>query len=365
MSAVTMIQSLPRRYENTFPPNEQQRIGDRGGNHQQIHEGHIIITPVLRDEQSSFGAQIDGIDWSLPLPANDIEKLKKIQDKYGVLIFRKTGLDNKGHIEFAQKLGQELEINPFFYGIENDRIGDPLLWDVSNINLDGTTVQPSQRRWDHSLGNALWHTDSSFHQQRSKYSLLLSHGNPAKGGSWTHFADTARAYADLPRSKKDELEDLIVEHDLWHSRRLASPQAFAQPLDNERAAEKSAYHRLVQIGPDGKKTLYLAAHAKLVLGRSFEQSQKLIWELIDHCTQPKYVFSMEWLDGGDMVWWDNRKSMHRANPYNIDMTARDVRRATVIDDGPLAFGVDEKQIIMGGKVEGSLLGLQMAAALVL
>ncbi|KAI8178059.1 Alpha-ketoglutarate-dependent 2,4-dichlorophenoxyacetate dioxygenase [Colletotrichum sp. SAR 10_75] len=216
-----MIQSLPRRYENTFPPNEQQRFGDRGGNHQQIHEGHIIITPVLQDEQSSFGAQIDGIDWSFPLPADDIEKLKKIQDKYGVLIFRKTGLDNKGHIEFAQKLGQELEINPFFYGIENDRIGDPLLWDVSNINLDGTTVQPNQRRWDHSLGNALWHT------------------------------------------------------------------AFAQPLDNERAAEKSAYHRLVQIGPDGKKTLYLAAHAKLVLGRSFEQSQKLIWELIDHCTQPK------------------------------------------------------------------------------
>lgn len=47
------------------------------------------------------------------------------------MIFRKTGLDNEGHIEFAQKLGQELEINPFFYGIENDRIGDPLLWDVS------------------------------------------------------------------------------------------------------------------------------------------------------------------------------------------------------------------------------------------
>lgn len=48
-----------------------------------------------------------------------------------MLIFRKTGLDNKRHIDFAKGLGQELEINPFFYGIENDRIGDPLLWDVS------------------------------------------------------------------------------------------------------------------------------------------------------------------------------------------------------------------------------------------
>jgi alpha-ketoglutarate-dependent 2,4-dichlorophenoxyacetate dioxygenase len=30
--------------------------------------------------------------------------------------------------------------------------------------------------------------------------------------------------------------------------------------------------------------------------------------------------------------------MHRANPYTEKMTARDVRRSTILDDGPLAFG---------------------------
>ncbi|KAL2204267.1 putative alpha-ketoglutarate-dependent 2,4-dichlorophenoxyacetate dioxygenase [Sarocladium strictum] len=338
MSAIEKIQNLPRTYENTFPPSKQQA----SAGHEPIQDGHLTIHPILHDEQSSFGAQIDGLDWSQPLPIQDVAKLKALQDKYGVLIFRKTGLDNEKHIAFAQQLGQDLEINPFFYGIEKDRIGNPLLWDVSNINLDGTIVQPEQRRWDHSLGNALWHTDSSFHRPRAKYSLLLSHGNPVKGGSWTHFADTTRAYSDLPQSRKDELENLIIEHDLWHSRQLASPEAFARPLDNERAAEKSSYHRLVQVAPDGRKTLYLAAHAKLVVGRSLEESQKLIWGLIDHCTQPKYVFSAEWLDGGDMIWWDNRKSMHRANPYTVNMTARDVRRATVNDDGPLAFGISKE-----------------------
>jgi alpha-ketoglutarate-dependent 2,4-dichlorophenoxyacetate dioxygenase len=34
-----------------------------------------------------------------------------------------------------------------------------------------------------------------------------------------------------------------------------------------------------------------------------------------------------------------RQSLHRANPYTEQMTARDVRRSTVIDDGPLAFGL--------------------------
>ena len=55
--------------------------------------------------------------------------------------------------------------------------------------------------------------DSSYHQQRSKYSILLSHGKPVEGGCWTHFADTRRAYQDLPQETKDELEDLIVEHE--------------------------------------------------------------------------------------------------------------------------------------------------------
>lgn len=65
---------------------------------------------------------------------------------------------------------------------------------------------------------------------------------------------------------------------------------------------------------------------------------------------------MEWLSAGDMVWWDNRyvhrdiycmksltaaqrQSMHRSNPYLEDMSARDVRRSTVVDDGPFAFGI--------------------------
>ncbi|KAH8895330.1 putative alpha-ketoglutarate-dependent 2,4-dichlorophenoxyacetate dioxygenase [Thozetella sp. PMI_491] len=337
------ITTLTRTYENTWPEAPDAGTLKLRGASPEIHDGELVIKPVLHSGSSNFGAEVSGIDWSRPIPEETVKQLIRLQDKYGVLIFRNTGLDNARHIAFAQQLGEKLEVNPFFYGKENDRVQEPLLWDVSNINLDGTLVQPDQRRWQHSLGNALWHTDSSYHQQRSKYSLLLSHGTPVRGGAWTHFADTRGAYADLPQSKKDELEGLIIEHDLWYSRKLASPEVYSNPLPHELALKPPAFHRLVQEAPDGSKTLYLAAHAKTVLGRSFEDSQKLIWELIDHCTQPKYVFSMEWLSGGDMVWWDNRQSMHRANPYTTSMTARDVRRATVIDDGPHAFGVSEQE----------------------
>ena len=40
--------------------------------------------------------------------------------------------------------------------------------------------------------------------------------------------------------------------------------------------------------------------------------------------------------------------MHRANPYTNEMTARDVRRSTVIDDGPLAFGVSLEERLAAG-----------------
>ena len=60
----------------------------------------------------------------------DASQLIKLQDKFAVLIFRQTGMDNARHIGFSQELGPELEVNPFYYGIENDRVQEPFLWDV-------------------------------------------------------------------------------------------------------------------------------------------------------------------------------------------------------------------------------------------
>jgi len=78
---------------------------------------------------------------------------------------------------------------------------------------------------------------------------------------------------------------------LWHSRKLASPIIYGQPTARELALKPPSHYKLVQVAPDGRKTLFLAAHAKTIVGRSFEESQKLIWKLIDHCTQPKVTSS--------------------------------------------------------------------------
>ena len=63
-----------------------------------------------------------------------------------------------------------------------------------------------------SIGNALWHTDSSFNQHRSKYSLLLAHKIPKEGGN-TNFADVRHAYRDLSEDKKAQLRGLVAKHE--------------------------------------------------------------------------------------------------------------------------------------------------------
>ena len=40
--------------------------------------------------------------------------------------------------------------------------------------------------------------------------------------------------------------------------------------------------------------------------------------------------------------------MHLANPYTDQMTARYIRRSTVIDDGPLAFGATVQEKVDAG-----------------
>lgn len=59
-----------------------------------------------------------------------------------MLVFRETGLDDGRHIAFSRQLGSELEINPFFYGRENDRVGVDELWDVSKSVEDDNSAGP-------------------------------------------------------------------------------------------------------------------------------------------------------------------------------------------------------------------------------
>ena len=58
----------------------------------------------------------------------------------------------------------------------------------------------------------------------------------------------------------------------------------------------------------------------------------LIHELMEHATQPQFVYVHKWALH-DLVIWDNRQTMHRVRRYD-ERQPRDMRRATVAGDTP-------------------------------
>ena len=277
-----------------------------------------------------FFGQVAGIDFTRALDAATARTIIELNDRFGVLVFRATGLDDDGHVALSRLLGP-LEMAPALFAKEEDnrrRLKLPELFEAGNLDADGNIQRVDDRFRMFARGNRLWHTDSSFYQKRSKYSLLLAHMVPPAGAD-TEFADMRAAYDALPQATKDTIADLVCEHDVWYSRELAG---FPDALPEERNKRAPARHKLVQVHPgSGRKTLLLASHASRIVGWPVEEGRVLLRELMLFATEARFVHRHAW-GKGDLVMWDNRCTMHRATPFDDMAQKRDMRRTTVIED---------------------------------
>ena len=277
----------------------------------------LHVKPIL----PKFGAECSGLDITRELSADELKQVTDAMDRYGVCIYRNTGLTDAQHVEFSRNFGY-LERVPAREGVKT-RLPFRELFDASNLNIEGEITQ-DQAAIQYRKGDRLWHTDSAFMEKRTSYSLLLAHEVPKEGGE-TWFADTRSAYEDLPADVKEFLEDKIGINSLWWSRKQAGAQITEEEID----ARFKARHPLVHVHKgSGRKALFIAAHTMDIEGMDKEEGRALIKDLIDHCTQPQYVFSVKW-NAGDLVIWDNLCSMHKGGEFDYSREKRDMRRTTV------------------------------------
>lgn len=292
----------------------------------------LKATPIL----PRFGAEITGLDITRKLTPEQVRAVIDTQNEWGVTVWRNTGLTDEQHVEFSRNFGY-LERVPRREGTKY-RLPFRELFDASNLNVDGE-ITTDQAAIQYRKGDRLWHTDSAFMEKRTSYSILLAHTVPGEGGE-TWFADTRSAYEDLPQDMKDFLEDKIGINSLWWSRKLAG----AEIPDEEIEERFRAKHPLVHTHASGRKSLFIAAHTMDIEGMDKEEGRALIRQLIEHSTQPQYIFKVQW-NVGDMVIWDNLCSMHRGGEFDYNAEKRDMRRTTVregtepfsmIDDDPFS-----------------------------
>jgi alpha-ketoglutarate-dependent 2,4-dichlorophenoxyacetate dioxygenase len=277
-----------------------------------------------------FVGEISGVDLRISVDLETFREIAQALDRYAVLVFRGQPLSDSHQIAFSRLFGP---IETAFGSIRKDRktrLGNQLLAEVSNIHANNK-IRSSSDPWRMmQRANELWHTDSSFKPVPGKISFLSAHELPPAGGE-TEFADLRAAYDALDAATKEQIEDLVAEHSLFHSRSLLGCTDFTQ---EERAAFPPVAQSLVRLHPgSGRKTLYLASHASHIIGWPVDRGRALLRGLTECSTQPRFVYQHHWRLN-DLVVWDNRCTLHRARPYDDLGHRRDMRRTTVEDIAP-------------------------------
>ena len=293
------------------------------------------LTPV-------FAGEVSGVDITKPLTPDEVAVLEAGMDRYAVLVFHGQQLTDEQQMAFSLNFGRLENARGGNITLPQDRRLREGMQDVSNLGRDGGILERDSRQRAFNLGNMLWHSDSSYRAIPAKYSILSARVVNPVGGN-TEFADMRAAYDTLDAASQAEVEDLVCEHSLIHSRGLLGMTDFS---DDERAMFRPVRQRLVRTHPvSGRKSLYLSSHAGAILGMPLAEARVLLRDLTEHATQPAFVYAHRWQQW-DLVMWDNRQTMHRVRRYD-ERYRRDMRRTTVAGDRmTVEQAIDEKAVVV-------------------
>jgi taurine dioxygenase len=260
------------------------------------------ITPLSEDT----GAEVNGLDLTKPIDAETRAALNRAFARHHVLVVRDQKYSPEEFTRAVQLWG---ELQPHDKK-ELHVPGYPHMYFVSNEQ----TV-PGKRY----ISGETFHSDHSNHPAPPKATILYPVSLPSCGGD-TQYVNMHRAYDDLPDATKRRIDPLKAVH-VYLSK--YSPREL-KPLNEEslKALPPPGVHPLVRVHPEnGRKALYLnPVRIESILGMADDKALALVAELMAHATQPKYEYRHQWRYG-DMVLWDNRSVMHKANP-DYDMNER-------------------------------------------
>ena len=280
---------------------------------------------TIRPLHPLFVAEVIGMD-AEHLSHDEFGTIWDAFNEHQILVFRDQRMDDEAQIAFSRRFGplETMEAHP----ANNFRPGHIAV--MTNMDDAGNLLPLDHPGMIHRMRNEAWHTDSSFKAIAALASLLHARVVPPVGGN-TDFASGRAAYAALPEDRKKAYEQLQVVH------RVTKPDDMEETAYNEEQKKRlTVFHPLVRTNPaNGRKNLYVGAHAQEIVGMPAAQGRQLLDELTAFCTQPQFVYSHPWREH-DLVMWDNRCVLHRATAFDKRQHRRKMHRTTVAGDSPLA-----------------------------
>ena len=297
-----------------------------------MEQAEVIEKPVITRLSPVLGAEVTGLDLSQPIDDAQIAEIREALDEYGVLCFRDQKLTEEQQIAFSKRWGP-LEDFPE----ENKTVAASTVYNVANVSAEGEHLPEDDHRVIFQKVNALWHTDSSYRYIPAYASLLYGievMPDDAVGGR-TGFSNMVAAYEGLSDEIKEKIEPLHMVHSYEHGRRVFGS---LPPLSNfEKNTVPPVAHPLVRVHPDRnhRRSLYITANAgNEVSGMSLEDGQALHRQLVEHIARLEFCYFHKWKKG-DLVVWDNRSTLHKAEVYDMARYRRVFRRTTLAGNGPV------------------------------
>ncbi len=269
--------------------------------------------------ESGFFAEILGADLTRHDDGDQFEAIKSAFLAHGVIAIRGQTLAPEDQVRFSRRFG------PLAIHVLEDQLlaGHPEILLGSNKTRDGRYIGlPDAGRF--------WHTDQSYEERPALGSLLYALEIPEDGSGDTWFCDMTAAYEALPAGMKARLDGLRGMHIYNHAHENFS-------LGADQKTQLPGYdHPIVRTHPDtGQKALYLGGKLlKHIVGLDAAESDALLDELYAHCDNDAFIHRHKWRRG-DLVFWDNRRTMHFAQPYDDKRYTRHMHRTTVEGDRPV------------------------------
>jgi len=263
-----------------------------------------------------LGAEICGLDLREPLPPATLRAFEAALIEHKVVMLRDQHLTTAQHVALSRQFG-DLEVHPMRPQGEFPEI----------LVLDNHKDNPV-------LSTDVWHSDTTFRKNPTKYTILRCQIMPKLGGD-TLWADMEAAYDGLSQPFKTIVTGMRAVHDFQNFRVLF------KNTDEDRARLRkmedlfpNPSHPVVRTHPvTGHKSIYVNPQFTLrIEGLKPAESRAILDVLFAQAQVPEYQFRLRWTPGM-IVFWDNRSTQHyAANDYYPER--RRMERTAVIGDVP-------------------------------
>lgn len=278
--------------------------------------------------EGGIGAEVVGLDLDGPIDVATTQALNDAWLEHAILLFRRIGTSNERHLRLSRCFG-ELEVHP----VESIRL--PGHEEIIYLAQKAGERQQMTYRFDGEpiVGRIPWHTDLIYTTTPNRGAILRMVEPPPVGGQ-TGWIDTAAAYDALPEETKRRIDGVEARFDfVTNLEDMRFGRQWTVELDDAGDVDYPEFpdvaHPLVWVHPiSGRKSLCLSTvHLIDVVGMDEAEGDALLRELVDHTLDGRFSYVHDWAVG-DMVLWDNWRTMHTAlgSPPGYD---RVVHRTTM------------------------------------